>query len=140
MRRALQLGTAHLVAVQAEFRLFVLQRFYVAKRSASPAAVIAGISALGALPVLAHPGVTQVDDLIGDMVEAGLAGIEAYHADHTAEQTARYAALADVLGLLVTGGTDFHGPQAPNPDVGAIELPVTALEAFLAAGEALTRS
>ena len=111
--------------------------FYVPKRSASPQQVIATIRELGALPVLAHPGVTQIDDLIPSLVAAGLLGIEAYHADHTAEQMSSYAALAADLGLLVTGGSDFHGPQAPNPDVGSVDVPEAAVAALLRAGEQL---
>jgi predicted metal-dependent phosphoesterase TrpH len=114
--------------------------FYVAKQSASPAEVVAGIRELGAIPVLAHPGVTGVDDLIGEMIDAGLLGIEAYHADHSPGQVAHYAALAASHGLLVTGGTDFHGPAAPNPDVGAVDVPEDAVRALMAAGERLRRS
>jgi len=116
------------------------QPFYVAKQSASPPEVVAGIRRLGAIPVLAHPGVTAVDDLIDGMIEAGLLGIEAYHADHTPEQVARYAELASSRGLLVTGGTDFHGPAAPNPDVGAVDVPEEAVRALRAAGERLGHS
>ena len=111
--------------------------FYVAKRSASPSEVIEGVRKLGAIPVLAHPGVTDVDELIPEMVAAGLLGIEAYHADHTPEQSQRYAALAERLGLLVTGGSDFHGPEAPNPDIGAADVPEDAVRALLAAGKRL---
>jgi hypothetical protein len=35
--------------------------------------------------------------------------------------------------LLVTGGTDFHGPAAPNPTLGNVDIPAEAIEAFLAA-------
>jgi 3',5'-nucleoside bisphosphate phosphatase len=114
--------------------------FYVAKQSASLPEVITGVRELGAIPVLAHPGVTKVDDLIPEMLAAGLLGIEAYHADHTPEQVARYAALATAHGLLVTGGTDFHGPHAPNPDIGAVDVPEAAVRALLAAGERLSHS
>jgi hypothetical protein len=114
--------------------------FYVAKQAATPAEVIRGVRDLGAIPVLAHPGVTGGDDLIAPMIAAGLLGIEAYHADHTPEQVRQYAALAAENGLLVTGGTDFHGPEAPNPDVGAVTVPEAAVRALLAAGERLTHS
>jgi predicted metal-dependent phosphoesterase TrpH len=111
--------------------------FYVAKKSASPTDVIRGIVRLGAIPVLAHPGVTDVDDLIESMVAAGLLGIEAYHADHSPTQVKRYAALAARLKLLATGGSDFHGLQAPNPDIGSVALPDSAVVALLAAGARL---
>jgi predicted metal-dependent phosphoesterase TrpH len=125
----------HADTIEQAFERFIGRGrpFYVAKRSAHPAEVVAGIARLGAVPVLAHPGVTGVDDLIEPLVEAGLLGIEAYHADHTPLQAERYAALARGLGLLITGGSDFHGPQAPNPDIGATALPEADLRAFLAA-------
>lgn len=113
--------------------------FYVAKRSPSPEDVVRSIRDLNAIPVLAHPGVTAVDDLIGPMVDAGLLGIEAYHADHTPAQKDYYAQMAETLGLLVTGGSDFHGLDAPNADVGSAPVPDEAVERLLEAGERLRR-
>lgn len=111
--------------------------FYRAKQTASPEDVVAGIRRLGAIPVIAHPGVTGAHDLIAGMTSAGLLGIEAYHADHTPDQVACYAALAEELGLLTTGGSDFHGPGAPNPDIGSFALPPESVAALLAAGASL---
>jgi 3',5'-nucleoside bisphosphate phosphatase len=108
--------------------------FYVPKDSRSPETVISVMRELGAIPVIAHPGVTQVDHILPALMEAGLLGIEAYHADHTPEQRREYARLAADLGLLVTGGTDYHGPFAHNPMVGAIEVPEDAVLALLRAG------
>lgn len=108
--------------------------FYVPKDSPSPADVVAQLVTLGAVPVLAHPGVTGADALIPDLVAAGLRGIEAYHADHSPQDRLRYAAIAESYGLLVTGGTDYHGPHAPNPDLGSVDVPEPAIRALLAAG------
>jgi predicted metal-dependent phosphoesterase TrpH len=108
--------------------------FYVPKLSAPPSEVVSRMRQLGAVPVLAHPGVTGVDYLIPELVDAGLLGIEAYHADHTPEQRERYAKLAASLGVLATGGTDFHGPGSRNPELGAVDVPSEAVEALLAAG------
>jgi predicted metal-dependent phosphoesterase TrpH len=105
----------------------------VAKASASPFEVIAQVQALGAISVVAHPYVTGVVDLVPQLVEAGMGGIEAYHADHTAEQRRALAALATQLGVLCTGGSDFHGPDAPNPEIGSVELPEGCVTALLAA-------
>jgi 3',5'-nucleoside bisphosphate phosphatase len=109
--------------------------FYVPKDSRSPETVIAAMTELGAIPVLAHPGVTGADPIIPDLVSAGLLGIEAYHADHTEQQREVYANLAAELGLLVTGGTDFHGAHAPNPTLGSVDVPTEAVLALLKAGE-----
>ncbi len=109
--------------------------FYVPKDSKSPEAVISAMRDLGGIPVLAHPGVTRADHLIPELIGAGLLGIEAYHADHTVVQRDAYAQLAAESGLLVTGGTDFHGPHAPNPALGSVDVPDEAILALLAAGE-----
>lgn len=109
--------------------------FYVPKDSKSPEAVISAMRDLGAVPVLAHPGVTGADHLIPELVGVGLLGIEAYHADHTIEQREAYARLASELGLLATGGTDYHGAHAPNPALGSVDVPDDAILALLAAGE-----
>lgn len=108
--------------------------FYVPKDSQSPQMVISAVRELGAIPVLAHPGVTQTDPIVPELVEAGLLGIEAYHADHTPQQRTAYARLAAELGLLVTGGTDYHGATAPNPVLGSVDVPEAAVRALLAAG------
>jgi predicted metal-dependent phosphoesterase TrpH len=134
-------SAGHADSVAGAFRQYIGRGrpYYVAKYSAPPLEVIEFARSLGAIPVLAHPGITQVDGLISDMIGYGLMGIEAYHADHTAEQRAFYAQLAAKNGLLVTGGTDFHGPNAPNPELGSVDVPAKAVEALLAAGSAATR-
>ena len=108
--------------------------YYVPKDSSPPGDVVTTVRALGGVPVLAHPGVTAVDSLIPDLIGAGLLGIEAYHADHTAEQRQYYAEMAASLGLLVTGGSDYHGPGGPNPHLGSVYVPPAAVEALLAVG------
>lgn len=110
--------------------------FYVPKDALSPAEVIAVILDAGGIPVLAHPAISMVEGLVPELVPAGLRGLEAYHADHTPEQRNRIAALAAEYGLLVTGGSDFHGPKAPNPPLGSVDVPGTAVRALLAAGRA----
>ncbi len=66
---------------------------------------------------LAHPGLTQRDDAITGWAAAGLDALEAHHPEHAPAASARYSALARELGLLVTGGSDFHGedPARVNP-------------------------
>jgi predicted metal-dependent phosphoesterase TrpH len=107
--------------------------FYVPKVSTTAEEVVARIRGLGGLPVIAHPGVTCVDELIPGLVDAGLAGIEAYHADHTPVQRESYAAMAAALGVLATGGSDFHGIAVHAADLGDVDIPEPAIAAFLAA-------
>ena len=82
---------------------------YVPRAGASPADVVSIIHDAGGLASLAHPGVSARDHLIAPLAAAGLDAIEAVHSDHDAATEARYRALAADLGLLVTGGSDFHG-------------------------------
>lgn len=112
--------------------------FYVAKDVRTPLEVLRIVREAGGVPVLAHPGITRADDLIPELIDAGLAGIEAFHAEHTPEQRERYQALARRHGLIATGGTDYHGPLAPNPPLGSTDVPVEALTSlFEAAGRPL---
>jgi predicted metal-dependent phosphoesterase TrpH len=82
---------------------------YVERVKITPAQAVEAIRAAGGLAVLAHPGWGQQDVLIPELVAVGLDGIEVYYPDHTPAQVAQYAALAAQYGLLITGGTDFHG-------------------------------
>ncbi|MDR7484143.1 MAG: PHP domain-containing protein [Armatimonadota bacterium] len=82
---------------------------YVERLKVTPAQAVQVIRAAGGLAVLAHPGWGQQDALIPELVAAGLDGIEVYYPDHSPEQVERYTALARRNGLLITGGTDFHG-------------------------------
>ena len=73
----------------------------------------------GGVAVFAHPGAdgrgrVVSDAVIDAMVASGLQGLEVDHRDHTPEQRAHLAALADELGLLVTGASDYHGAGKPN--------------------------
>jgi hypothetical protein len=97
---------------------------YVARRGAAPADVVRIISDAGGLSSMAHPGVTQADELVPALADAGLDAIEAYHTDHSPEDTARYLALARRFGLAVTGGSDFHGFRSDHSNgFGAVCLP-----------------
>jgi predicted metal-dependent phosphoesterase TrpH len=126
-------SSGHADTIAAAFERYIGRGrpYYRAKRSHTPEEVISMVRASGAIPVLAHPGVTRADALIPAMVDSGLLGIEAYHADHTPEQRARYARMADDLGLITSGGTDYHGPQAHNPELGGVEVPAASVHALL---------
>jgi predicted metal-dependent phosphoesterase TrpH len=90
----------------------------------------------GGLPVLAHPYTLNLSneglaDLLREMKHAGLAGMEVFYPDHTPEQTAVYERLALRSGLLITGGTDFHGPLRNAVPVGDYGIDEERLEIFL---------
>lgn len=82
---------------------------YVERVKVTPAEAVAVIRAAGGLAVFAHPGWAGRDEWITELVPAGLDGVEAYYPDHGHDAIVHYVALAHAHGLLVTGGTDFHG-------------------------------
>lgn len=93
--------------------------YYVPYRAPDVVAMVRAIRKAGGVPVLAHPfaaarGRVVPTRVIEDMTEAGLAGLEVDHRDHTAQDRERLRTLAERLGLFVTGSSDFHGTGKPN--------------------------
>ncbi len=89
---------------------------YVEKHALDPLDALALIERAGGVAVVAHPGLWQEglgvpDELIERMAEAGLAGIEAAHSDHTPEMERKYRAMAGRLGIAATGSSDCHGTR-----------------------------
>lgn len=89
----------------------------------SPERVIEIVHASDGVVSLAHPKRTGIDPRIPALAAAGLDGIEVYHPDHDETAVRTYAALAGTLGLLVSGGSDFHGDPARGDSLGAAALP-----------------
>ena len=97
---------------------------FVPRDGALPERVIEIVHSAGGVISLAHPGRTGLDDQrITQLVAAGLDAIEVYHSDHDESTVARYAVLADELGALRTGGSDFHGDPSYPLTVGSVSLP-----------------
>ncbi len=84
---------------------------YVPKYKVTPREAIEVILKSGGIPVLAHPGVLNRDELILELMEYGLLGVEAIHPLHPVEKQMYYEKLAKKYGLLVTGGSDWHGKE-----------------------------
>jgi 3',5'-nucleoside bisphosphate phosphatase len=78
----------------------------------------------GGLAVLAHPvqlrteNDAQLERVVKDLVDLGLAGIEVIHSDHDETLAAKYTALAERFDLLATGGSDFHGKSVKDIELG----------------------
>jgi hypothetical protein len=83
----------------------------VPRRRLAPAEAVRIIRRARGVPVLAHPGLANRDELIPELVAAGLLGIEAFYPEHSAGQIAAYRDMCARLGLVATGGSDFHGPR-----------------------------
>lgn len=84
---------------------------YVQVQSITTADALRWIREAGGVSVIAHPGLYERDELLEQWVRDGVRGIEAYHSDHTPEAAERYRAFAEQHGLLITGGSDFHGER-----------------------------
>lgn len=107
---------------------------YVERMKFTPAEACALIRRAGGLPVLAHPvfydkygaikSAIDLDELLPQMITAGLAGLEAYYPNYDAVTHEFLLGIARRYGLLVTGGTDFHGPRTGQPDLGGIYVPL----------------
>jgi 3',5'-nucleoside bisphosphate phosphatase len=83
----------------------------VPRRRLTPVEAVAVIRRAGGVPVLAHPGLADRDEMIPELVAAGLGGIETYYPEHSASQIQAYRETCDRLGLVATGGSDYHGPH-----------------------------
>ncbi|WP_208592067.1 PHP domain-containing protein [Gracilibacillus suaedae] len=77
----------------------------------------------GGIAVVAHPGQLNSYELIPELVEVGLGGIELAHPDHTEADHQRVKELADQYKLIMTGGTDFHGKFGMKIGLGDLTSP-----------------
>lgn len=95
----------------------------------SPVEAIGLIKAAGGVTSLAHPGFTNVDEIMPSLVEAGLDAIEAYGPQHDEASQSHYIMMAERLGVLVTGGSDNHGPESGRR-IGGTLLPSSHVESL----------
>ena len=77
------------------------------------------------LSVIAHPKLADNDDAVLDLIRCGVEGVEVYYPLHSAGETQKYLHMAQEHGLLVTGGSDWHGKNSA-PEV--THMGVTGLE------------
>lgn len=106
---------------------------YVPRSGPSPEAVVAVIHDAGGLASLAHPGRTAIDARIPALRDSGLDAIEVYHSDHDHGACDRYRRLAEELGLLMTGGSDYHGDPVHGVSIAVSTLPHEAWQRLHAA-------
>jgi 3',5'-nucleoside bisphosphate phosphatase len=113
---------------------------YVTKARLSPRESIALIHDAGGAAVLAHPyqlklsSSEDVEQLVGELTELGLDGIEAVYSRHSAAERTSYSQIAVRHGLVVTGGSDYHGTYKPDIDIvtglGDLDVPYALLDAL----------
>jgi 3',5'-nucleoside bisphosphate phosphatase len=113
---------------------------YVMRREPTFQDAVQRIRQAGGIASLAHPIRLREDvsAILPGLRESGLNAIEAYHSDHNVEQTELYLRLAAEHGLLVTGGSDFHGAAKPEIRLGTgrggnLHVPDSLLEQLRAA-------
>ena len=101
----------------------------------SPSEAIKLIKDAGGIPVLAHPYTLHDDDLILRFIDYGLEGLEIYYPEHSQSMVNFYLDIAKKHNLLITGGSDFHGPIKPNVKIGCIKIPYELVEKLRSANE-----
>lgn len=102
---------------------------YVPKYKMSPADAIQYIRLAGGLAFVAHPGIflenmQELDTLLA----AGFDGVEVFHPKHNANTTRRLRTVADERGLLISGGSDYHGFAGKDLPLGALKIGYEVLE------------
>lgn len=104
---------------------------FIPSTTLAPERAIAAINACGGVSVLAHPTRNRAEDVLEELVAAGLQGVEVYSSRHDAVDAARLKEKARALNLVLTAGTDFHRPQETTPYPGR-EVDAEDLAPFLA--------
>ena len=101
---------------------------FVPKHTLGLADAIGLVHAAGGIAVLAHPGGAGVRAWLETLTALGLDGVEVRHPGHSAEDIARLGALADHLGLVPSGGSDWHGATSGPRVLNAMRVPAEWLE------------
>jgi len=102
---------------------------YIPRYKITPQEAITLILAADGIPVLAHPGVNPDDKLIPYLKELGLLGIEVWHPEHNSQAIDKYYNLAKAYGLLMTGGSDWHGSNKDLEfSLGSIKIDYSLVE------------
>ena len=111
---------------------------FVPREYMQPERAISLILQAGGIPVLAHPLLyklppAELEALLKHLKAAGLKGLEVYYSSNTSFDEQICYSLANRFGLLMTGGTDFHGTNKPNLYLGTgrnhnLNIPETLLE------------
>jgi len=110
---------------------------YVEREKMSPEEAVKLIIRANGLPVLAHPQtINKPKTMIIELKANGLTGIEAYYDGYTTEEINRLVSLADRYGLIITGGSDYHGlDDSAETMIGGANVPIESAEQLIALAE-----
>ena len=120
------LEAGHVSSAQEAFDRYISNDgpAYVHRLQLTPQDVIGTVHGAGGLIVLAHPPRAGSVDLIPKLQEMGLDGIEVYYPEHTPGEIAMLEGIAAERGLLMTGGSDFHGwDDGVHANLGSVYVP-----------------
>lgn len=110
-------GTSNVIEAYAKY-INDSSPVYVARKTVSPYDAVEVIYGAGGVPVIAHPyDIDIAEKLIKNLMTCGLRGIEAYHRKHSPACVEYFSSMAEELGLIVTGGSDFHAPNSLNGQI-----------------------
>ena len=110
-------GTANVMDAYAKY-IHDDSPVYVQRKTVSPQDAVEIIYDAGGIPVIAHPHDLDIaESLIKELMTFGLRGIEAYHRKHSPACVEYFSSMAEELGLIVTGGSDFHTPNIMNGQI-----------------------
>lgn len=118
----------HAGSIDDAFRRFLGKSgaAFIPRPAFHPEEAIELIHAAGGVSVLAHPGAMLSTEVVEQLKDIGLRGIEIWHPQHGPGTLRRWRAVAARLQLIETGGSDFHGPER-GVDLGELGVPVAAL-------------
>ena len=142
------LAAGHVTSQQEAFQRFIGDNgpAYVAYEKFTAQEGIALLKNCGAVPVWAHPYLFRggiVEEVLPELVKAGLMGVEVYHPQHSISEERVLEELCEQYDLLMTGGSDYHGPQpkpkAGNIDLNGLELSLELLDSVKQAAVSLNR-
>lgn len=96
---------------------------YVPRKKMTPAEAITIIKAAGGVPILAHPvlyhlGKEQMSKLMDHLCDSGIVGLEAIYSTYTMGDELEMKNLAGERGLIISGGSDYHGANKPHIELG----------------------
>ncbi|OMH41433.1 phosphatase [Desulfurobacterium indicum] len=128
----------HIVSSR-ESAFALLKRFKVKRRKLDHREIFKLIKEAGGIPVLAHPCTLKLKcsklyDFVVGLKKEGLEGIEVIHSDHTPSMIVNFKEIAKDLGLYTTGGSDYHGYNKPDIDIGMLKIKMKDLNFGVLAG------